>query len=320
MHTILGAGGPISNALTAQLTKANNTIRLVSRSRIITSGNSHWMKADLLNASEVMAAVKGSSVVYLCAGLQYDKSIWQQQWPVIMQNVIAAVKETRARLIFFDNVYMYGRVEGAMTEETPYNPCSVKGEVRARIATNLMDEAKAGNIRASIARSADFYGAPGSVNSFFDRMVLDKLSSKQRALWLGNPDTLHSFTFVPDAANGLFLLGRHPESDNRIWHLPTANAIKGRELIDVAAETFGSAPKFMKVNKIMLKALGLLNQGIKETVEMYYQYEYDYNFSSAMFQEAFSYQPVTYQEGLKRLLGSYYNGDRISQQHAPILV
>ena len=53
---------------------------------------------------------------------------------------------------------MYGKVEGPMTEETPYVPCSKKGEVRARIATKLMNEVKAGNLTAMIARSADFYG------------------------------------------------------------------------------------------------------------------------------------------------------------------
>ena len=31
-----------------------------------------------------------------------------------------------ARLMFFDNVYMYGKVDGRMTEETPFNPCSRK--------------------------------------------------------------------------------------------------------------------------------------------------------------------------------------------------
>ncbi|HEY1025916.1 MAG TPA: NAD-dependent epimerase/dehydratase family protein [Sphingobacteriaceae bacterium] len=320
MHTILGAGGPISNALTAELSKANHVTRLVSRKPVKGGGLSRWIRADLLNYPEVLQAVRGSAVVYLCAGLVYDKTVWQQQWPVIMQNVINAVKETGARLIFFDNVYMYGKVEGAMTETTPYNPCSVKGEVRAKIATTLMNEAAAGNIKASIARSADFYGASGSANSFFDSMVLDKLWKGQKALWMGNAAALHSFTFVPDAARGLFLLGQDPQSENQVWHLPTAGAATGHELIRTAAEVSGAAPKFMKVNKLMLKTLGLFNQGIKGTVEMYYQYEYDYNFTSAKFEKIFSYQPVSYREGMKRLFETYYNGNSVSQQDAPILV
>ena len=77
-------------------------------------------------------------MVYLVAGLKYDTGVWRELWPRIMANAIEACKRANARLVFFDNVYMYGRVEGAMTEETPFNPCSKKGEIRARIATMLL--------------------------------------------------------------------------------------------------------------------------------------------------------------------------------------
>ena len=108
MHTILGAGGPVANILTKELINHNETIRLVSRKPVNTNNNDKvtWQKADLLNYDEVLSAAKGSTVIYLVAGLVYDKDIWRAQWPVIMQNVINVTKATGARLIFFDNVYM----------------------------------------------------------------------------------------------------------------------------------------------------------------------------------------------------------------------
>ncbi|MGX5689264.1 NAD-dependent epimerase/dehydratase family protein [Arcticibacter tournemirensis] len=306
MHTILGAGGPVANALALELIKNNNQVRLVSRRPVSISEKAAWVKADLLNSKEVLAATKGSAVIYLCAGLKYDKEVWKEQWPVIMENVINATKESGARLIFFDNVYMYGRVLGPMTEETPYNPSSVKGEVRAKIATTLMDEVKAGNLNATIARAADFYGATDSMNSFFDMMVLDKYSKKQKAQWLGNPDTLHSFIYIPDAAKGVFLLGQRPESGNQIWHLPTAPAMKGYDFINLAAGIFSVKPSFMKVNNLMLRTLGLFNPVIKGTVEMYYQYEYDYNVDSSKFEKAFSVKPMSYCDGIRHLANTFY--------------
>lgn len=306
MHTILGAGGPVANALALELIKNNNQVRLVSRRPVSISEQATWMKADLLNSAEVLAAAKGSEVIYLCAGLKYDKEVWKEQWPVIMENVINATKESGARLIFFDNVYMYGRVQGPMTEETPYNPSSVKGEVRAKIATTLMDEVKAGNLNATIARAADFYGATDSMNSFFDMMVLDKYSKKQKAQWLGNPDTLHSFIYIPDAAKGVFLLGQRPESGNQIWHLPTAPAMKGYDFINLAAGIFSVKPSFMKVNNLMLRTLGLFNPVIKGTVEMYYQYGYDYNVDSSKFEKAFSVKPTSYRDGINHLANTFY--------------
>jgi nucleoside-diphosphate-sugar epimerase len=306
MHTILGAGGPVANALTRELAQHNETIRLVSRKPVETTGNNmSWQKADLLNYNEVLEATKGSTVIYLCAGLIYDAKIWQQQWPVIMQNVINATKATGARLIFFDNVYMYGLVKGPMTEETPYNPCSEKGKVRAQIATQLMNEAKAGNIRASILRAADFYGTD-SKNSFFDMMVLAKYAQKQSAQWIGNPKTRHSFTYIPDAGGAMYLLGQNPQSDNQIWHAPTASPLTGKELINMAASIYHVKPKFMAINKFLLWVTGLFMKVVAGTVEMYYQYNHDYDFNSDKFEKVFNVKPTSYQEAIKHMSETLY--------------
>jgi nucleoside-diphosphate-sugar epimerase len=260
MHTILGAGGAVANALTRELENINETIRLVSRKPIVNNNkNVSWKKADLLNYDELLEAAKGSTVIYLTAGLVYDKKIWAAQWPVIMQNFINLGKATGARLIFFDNVYMYGLVNGPMKEDTPYKPCSVKGGVRAKIATMLMDEVKAGTIRASIARGADFY-ATENQNSFVDMMVLTNYAKKQTAQWIGNLNKLHNFSYIPDMGKGMFLLGQHPESDNQVWHMPTAPAITGKQFIEMAARIYGVKPKVFAVNKFMLWAYGLFNK------------------------------------------------------------
>jgi nucleoside-diphosphate-sugar epimerase len=309
LHTILGAGGPVSNALTTELLQLNLPVRLVSRRKLEPAGSAQWVKADLLDYAQVLQAVQGSAVIYMCAGLRYDKKVWATEWPQIMQNLIEATKATGARLIFFDNVYMYGRVFGPMTENTPYQPISVKGEIRARVAEKLMAEAKAGNIQATIARAADFYGAE-SLNSFYDSMVLAKYAQKSKAMWLGNPDAKHTFTYVPDAGKAMALLGQHPEADNQIWHVPSAPALTGREFIQLAATAFNTAPKFMTVNKIMLQLLGLFNKSIKESIELYYQYQYDYIFSSEKFEKAFQVQPTSYANGIRQLSGSLFKSEK----------
>ncbi|HEY4322791.1 MAG TPA: NAD-dependent epimerase/dehydratase family protein [Mucilaginibacter sp.] len=306
MHTILGAGGAVANALTRELANNNETIRLVSRKPISnTNKNISWKKADLLNYAELLEAVKGSTVIYLTAGLIYDKNIWKAQWPVIMQNVINLAKETGARLIFFDNVYMYGLANGPMTETTPYNPCSEKGKVRAAIATKLMDEAKAGNIRASIARAADFYGTENK-NSFVDMMVLENDANKKTAQWIGDPGKLHSFSYIADMGKAMYLLGQNPDSDNQIWHMPTAQAIPGKQFIEVAARIYAVKPKYFAVKKFMLWAYGLFNKTVMGTVEMYYQYNHDYIFDSSKFEKAFNFKPTSYEEGIKLMSETLY--------------
>ena len=156
-NTILGAGGVVANGLAELLLKDNQSVRLVSRTGQNIQG-AVSVKADVSSLVQTVDAVEGSSIVYLCVGLAYDHKVWSELWPRIMSNVIEACKKSGAKLVFLDNVYAYGKVDGIMTESTPYNPCSKKGEIRLKIATELTGEVKAGNLKALIARAADFYG------------------------------------------------------------------------------------------------------------------------------------------------------------------
>src|SRR5215203_2296517 len=144
MHTILGAGGPVANALTQELLRHGQLLRLASRRPVAPYPDVPWKQTDLKNQSEVLSAVKGATVIYMTAGLTYDRKVWAAEWPLIAQHLVVAARESGAHLIFFDNVYMYGPTTGPMTEDTPYRPASVKGEIRARVARTLQDEAERG--------------------------------------------------------------------------------------------------------------------------------------------------------------------------------
>jgi len=184
MTTILGAGGPIGNELAKILASSNQRFRLVSRKPTPVAG-AEVLAADLADREQCIQAVAGSRVVHLLVGLKYDLRVWQELWPRIMANTIEACKRAQASLVFFDNVYMYGKVNGPMTEETPYAPCSKKGQIRAEISTTLMNEVKAGSLNAMIARSADFYG-PKTQNGVPNVLVFEPLAKGPKASWLVN--------------------------------------------------------------------------------------------------------------------------------------
>jgi nucleoside-diphosphate-sugar epimerase len=308
IHTILGAGGPVANALTKELESNNSTIRLVSRREIKTNNNTTWQKADLLNLEELRLAAKGSNIIYLCAGIVYDAEIWKVQWPIIIKNVIAVAKENNARLIFFDNIYMYGLVDGPITERTPYKPISEKGKVRAGVANAIMDEVNAGMLKASIARAPDFYGTD-SQNSFFDMMVLAKYAKKETAQWMGDANTKHCFIFIEDAAKAMYLLGQNPDTDNQIWHLPTTPAITGKQFIQMAAAIYNTKPSYFSLKKWMLWLIGKFMKVVAGTVEMYYQYDHDYEFDSGKFEKRFNFKPTSYEAGIKKMSETLYKAE-----------
>jgi nucleoside-diphosphate-sugar epimerase len=306
MQTILGSSGIIGKEIARELYRSfTKDIRLVSRDPKQVNPTDQLFKADLLDRGQVMEAVKGSEVVYLTVGIQYSAKIWAEQWPVIMRNVVDACIAEKAKLVFFDNVYAYGKVAGIMTEETPYNPSSKKGTVRLRVINMMMDEVKKGNLEALIARAPDFYG-PDTPLSFVVVTVFQNLAKGKKAQWMGNDRKKHSFIFTPDAGKATAILGNTPSAFNQVWHLPTVkDPLTGKEFIEMAAKAFGVKPDYMVVPLWMLRLIGIFNPIVKESVEMMYQNEADYIFDSSKFEQAFAFRPTTYESGIMETATSY---------------
>ena len=222
-----------------------------------------------------------------------------------MANTIEACKRANAKLIFFDNVYMYGRVAGAMTEDTPFNPTSKKGEIRARVASTLIKEWNSGSLTAMIARAADFYG-PDARNGMANVLVFEPMSKKQKAMCLVNDALAHSYTYTPDAAEALVTLAGAESAWNQTWHMPTApNPPTGKEFITQAAEAMGAAPKYRVLHPLMVRIFGWFNPVVSEIHEMLYQNDSPYLFDSLKYARAFGFKPTPYAEGIRATAASY---------------
>jgi nucleoside-diphosphate-sugar epimerase len=305
MITILGAGGPIANELAKTLAANKTPFRLVSRNPKPVAG-AELIAGDVSNRDQAIRAVAGSSVVHLLVGLKYDIRVWRELWPRIMANTIEACKRAQAKLLFFDNVYMYGKVHGPMTEATPYAPCSRKGEIRARIATELMNKVKAGDLTAMIARSADFYG-PDTKNGVPNALVFEALAKGSTPSWLVNAEVPHSLTFVPDAARGVAMLADRDSAWNQVWHLPTApNPPTGKEFIATAAAEFGMPPKYRVLSRPMLRVVGWFRYQVRESYEMLYQSDSPYLFDSSKFAREFGFAGTPYPEGIRITAAAYH--------------
>jgi len=310
MITILGAGGAIGNELVKVLSAEHQPFRLVGRSPKAAPGASETLAADLTDRDQTVRAVAGSSVVYLLVGLRYDLKVWQEMWPRIMGNTIEACKRAGAKLLFFDNVYMYGKVSGPMTEETPFNPCSKKGEIRAKIATTLVNEWKSGFLTAMIARSADFYG-PDTQNAVPNLLVFEPFAKKRKASWLVNDAVPHSLTYTPDAAQSLLQLAERTAAWNQTWHVPTTpNPLTGKEFVALAAKESGAAPKYRVLSRSMLRIAGWFDPLVAESYEMLYQNDSPYLFDSGKFTREFGFAGTPYADGIRTTAASFMRGAR----------
>jgi nucleoside-diphosphate-sugar epimerase len=302
MQIILGSGGAIGNDLAIELKSYTDKIRLASRNPKKINDDDELVKCNLTNPLDVDNAVKGCEIAYLTIGLPYSAKTWQEQWPGVMKNTIAACKKHKTKLVFFDNIYMYNPSKlNPMTEETEVLPSSKKGKVRAKIAQMVLDEIKEGKLQALIARSADFYG-PGIKNSVLNEAVFNNLKLGKKANWFCSVNYLHNFTFTPDAAKATALLGNTAGAFGQIWHLPTAAPITGKEWIDKIANQLGIKPKTQIASKTIVQLIGLFNPVMKEFVEMLYQWENDYNFDSSKFENKFNIHATSIDDAIKLIV------------------
>jgi nucleoside-diphosphate-sugar epimerase len=299
-QTILGANGTIGSVLAKELKNYTDDIRLVSRNPKKVNVNDELFPADLSNPVMVDKAIEGSSVVYLVVGFDYNIKVWQDKWPKLMQATITACKKHNAKLVFFDNVYLYDiNTISHMTEDSPINPPSKKGQVRKEIAEMLMNEVKAGKLTALIARAPDFYG-PGNEKSFLIETVYKNLKKGKRPNWFIDATKKHSFIYTPDAAKATAILGNSAESFNQVWHLPTdPKTLTGKEWIILFNKEMNTSKKPMVLSMFMIKLLGIFMPFMREMPEMMYQYDRDYFFDSNKFTSHFNFVPTSNEVGVK---------------------
>ena len=308
MQTILGAGGAIGIELAKALRTYTSNIRLVSRNPQRIHPEDELVAADLLNVEDVKRAIAGSAIVYITVGFPYDLKTWQSNWPRFMRNVLDACLDEGCKLVFFDNIYMYDPNHlNPMDENTPINPISEKGKVRAELVNMLMKEVQSGALKALIARCADYYG-PGIKNtSMLTETVFNNLAQGKKANWLGGLDYKHSYTYTPDAGRATALLGNTEEAFGQVWHLPTAtNPLTGRELVRAIARELGVKPRVQALPKFMVRSLGLFIPIMKELPEMLYQYDRDYVFDSSKFTKRFEFTPTPYVTGIQEIVQHDY--------------
>lgn len=304
MQTVLGANGQIAEELTRYLhDNATEDIRLVSRNPVKIHDTDQLFPANLMDAEATIEAVAGSEIAYLTVGLPIDSTLWEQQFPVMMANTIAACQKHATKLVFFDNTYMYPRTPAPQTEDTEFQPVGRKAAVRARIADMLLKEMRAGNIDAVICRAPEFYGS-GKTKSLTNSAVFDRISAGKRPMIPVSAHTKRTLIWTPDASRGMGLIGNTPDAYGQTWHLPTdPHRLTYAQMIDIAGDVTGRDIRYTTVPEIAFTVGGWFNPAVKEASELLPRYRGDNIFDSSKFATRFpNFTATTYRQGITELL------------------
>ena len=297
VHSVVGGNGTIGAVAVRHLAAAGCEVRIVQRHPRLIEGAVATASADVLDLDGLTKAVEGSDVIYLILGLPYDAKVWLEGFPRAVCHAVEAARRVGARLVYFDNVYMYGPVQGVMTEDTPDNPTTQKGLARARAARVLMEAVEKGAIRGLIARSADFYGDYRPFDQV--KAMAKKLMKGQKAQLLLRDDRVHSLTYIPDAGRAVAALGQQADAFDAIWHMPTdPNALTGAQLVALIGALLGKDARHTVLPKLLLRMVGLFDGTVRGLLEMSYQFEQDYRVDSSKIARAYGLTATPMRQGL----------------------
>ena len=312
LHVVLGAGGGTGGAIVRELVGQGRRVRAVTRGGnaaasygTLPPASFEDVAADVTEREQLRRALEGAAVVYHCAQPSYTK--WPQEFPPMTRTITEVTAESGAKLVFADNLYMYGPVDGPMTEQTPPVAQTKKGKVRAAMAAELLEAHRDGTLRVVIGRSSDYFG-PGGVTSAIGERFFKAVLAGKKVTWFASLDQPHTMSYLPDMARAFVTLGERAEADGQVWHTPAAKALTGREYIELAARAAGTPAKPAVMGLGTVRLVGLFMPVLREFPELMYQYERPFVMDTSKFEAAFGPFAATSFEAALRTTLAWYRG------------
>ncbi|GAA0380703.1 SDR family oxidoreductase [Paenibacillus motobuensis] len=284
LQVVIGTG-PLGIAVMEELLRKGKSVRMVNRSgRASVPSGVQVVKGNAADVESISHACRGASVIYHCAKAPYTE--WPEKFPPIMQGIIDAAAREKAKIVYGDNLYMYGSKYQVLTEDLPNDAIGRKGRTRAQMADALLDAHHSGKIQATIGRGADFYG-PRVLDSSLGERIFQAALDGRPAEVLGNIDIPHTYLYIRDFAKGLVTLGERQEALGQAWHIPGASTITTRQIVNMVYETVGKRPKFRIAPKFFVSLMGLFNANMREIKETLYFFEKPFIVNTSKYEQVF---------------------------------
>ena len=255
--------------------------------------------ADATSAADARRACAGATAVFHCANGPYGQ--WASTLPAMMDGIIEGAASAGAKLVYGDNLYAYGPVDGPITEDLPYRPVGPNTSTRAALATRLMESHARGIVRATIGRASDFFGPDVHLSTVGDEVFARALAGRP-ARMVGNPDLPHTYTYIEDFAAGLVTLASHDQALGEVWHVPSAETITARAFIELVFKQLGKPPRLQVAPRIAVSAMALFVPTMKGVREVLYQSEHPWVVDHSKFAKVFGSNPTPHPHAIAQTL------------------
>ena len=306
LQVVVGASGATGRLVVRELVSRGKRVRAVNRSdRVDVPEGVEVRKGEATDPDSMREVCRGAEVVYHCGMPPFSR--WVELFPPMMEGVIEGASASDAKLVFADDTWMYGKVDGPMIEDLPSRPVSNKGVLRAWLAEMLLHAHARGRVRAAIGRASELYGP--AVQSVLGENLFGAALKGRKARWIGDLDVPLTPTFIEDFARGLVTLGEREEALGEVWHIPNPGPTTGQEFVRAIFEEAGNPPKIGALSSTMVKAFGLVWPLAREGAEIVYQFERAFVVDGSKYRRAFgAYEATPYREGIRQTIDWYRQG------------
>jgi nucleoside-diphosphate-sugar epimerase len=215
--------------------------------------------------------------------------------------VLAAAEKTGAVAVFAENLYSYTADVMPLSESSDEHPVTRKGQLRLKLSSQWLQAHALGRVKAVSVRASDYFGpaATRSPNSGFGSRFFPAFEAGKPAAFLGNPDALHSYTYLPDYCRALVDVSLEPKAWGRVWICPSTGPSTARQMAQRFADEAGVSVKVGALPKVLVKLLGLFNPVVKEVGEMLYQFEREFTVDASAWTSRFGWKATDLGQAVK---------------------
>ncbi|WP_409328624.1 NAD-dependent epimerase/dehydratase family protein [Trujillonella humicola] len=274
LHVIVGKG-PVGTTTAEVLAARGHRVRVLSRSGGSSTATVEHRRVDAADPAALTEAARGADVLYNAVNPAYHR--WPTDWPPVAAALLATAERTGAVLVTMGTLYGYGRPSGVMTPDSPLAATDTKGRVRTRMWADALAAHRAGRIRTTEARAADFVGPQVPAAQSHLVRQLPAVRRGRRAWVVGDPDAPRSWSYLPDVAATLATLGTDDRALGRAWHVPSSPPRSQRGAIaDLCAAAGRPAISVSGIPWPVLRAVGAFSPTMREVVDVRHQFDRPY--------------------------------------------
>ena len=179
--TLSWGAGPTGRAAAHSLIRRNQQVKVGTRSRTPVP-QCLSLRVDATDAAALATAATNCESIIVCVNPPYPE--WPEEWPPIIESVIAAARATGSRIVLMGNLYPFGRQTKPFTGASLESPTEPKGATRAQLWRMLK---QADDLYVTELRASDYFGPGAGIGSIVGDEFIEPILAGGVAKVVGDP-------------------------------------------------------------------------------------------------------------------------------------